>query len=79
MENHNLVRSVQSDKAIGVNFWTGAATPHFEIPTKANNPSFKRIVLDRETFVPVRVETYYLDLLNNKTSFEFGHEYTEYY
>ena len=45
----------------------------------AGNPAFRRFIFDAETMVPVRVETYVLDIELGKTEFEFHHELSEWY
>ena len=43
------------------------------------NPAFRRFIFDAETMVPVRVETYVLNIELGKTEFELHHEMAEWY
>jgi len=75
-EIHNTIRGVESGKPIGVNFWTGAVTPYSDLPAF---PCFRRFIVDAETMVPVKVETWAFDPTQENPVFEFHHEMTEYY
>lgn len=57
IEHFDLMRSVRELKTIGTSFWTGSLTTFTE-----KNPQFRRFVMDKETNLPVRVETYIFDL-----------------
>lgn len=73
-EKHNVVRSIQNDMPIGVNFWSGAMTTF-----TFTHPSFRQFVVDAQTMLPIRVETYRLDLTQEEPNFELDHELTEYF
>lgn len=64
----------EDSKPIGVNFWTGALTTYHDA-----YPSFRRFVLDAELMIPIRVETWKLDVNQQFPDFEMDHEMTEYY
>ena len=68
-------------KSIGVNHWSAAVTTYSErfVPSY---PSFRRFVLDEETMLPVKIETYSLriDAENeDDIKFELDHEMGELY
>jgi len=44
-----------------------------------NYPSFRRFVVDAETMLPVKVETYRIDVEASEPEFVLDHELTEYY
>jgi hypothetical protein len=73
-ERHNVVKSYDSDQPVGVNFWSGGVT------TYSNTfPSFRQFVVDAETMLPLRVETYTLEITAEEPEFTLDHELTEYY
>jgi len=57
-ERHNVVRSLTTNKPVLVQYWSGAMTTFVK-----NYPSFRRFVVDAETMLPVKVETYRIDIL----------------
>jgi hypothetical protein len=56
---HNQIRAINSDNAIGVNLWSGAMTPYSDYPSF---PSFRRLIIDAETMLPIKVETWAIDI-----------------
>ena len=42
-------------------------------------PSFRRFIVDVETMLPIKIETYAIDITQDDPVFEFRHELTEYY
>lgn len=73
---HNTIRALESDRAIGINLWTGAMTPYSDYPAF---PCFRRLILDAQTMLPIKVETWAIDITQDDPVFEFHHELTEYY
>lgn len=55
-EQHNVIRSFSTDKAVGVHYWTGSVTTYSQ-----TYPTFRRFVVDAETMIPLKVETYRFD------------------
>lgn len=73
-EAHNVGKSYIDNVSVGVSYWTGAMT------TFTNTyPSFRRLIVDAETMLPVKVETYRLDPNMATPQFEYDHELTSYY
>ena len=66
-----------TSKPIMVNYWSGAMTNWRG--SDYQFASFRRFVLDKETMLPKRVETYALNPNDENPSFEFHHELTELY
>jgi hypothetical protein len=52
-ENYGTVRSFDSGKPVGVQYWTGSVSTWAAI-----NPSFRVFEVDAETMVPVKAHTY---------------------
>ena len=75
-EIHNVSKSVDSGKSIGVDIWTGAMTPYADLPAY---PNFRRIIVDAETMLPVKLETWAIDIEAENPEFFLHHEFTEYY
>ena len=73
-EQYNSIRSWDSNKIIGTIFWSGAVTTY-----TTSYPSFRRFILDAETMLPVKVETYRLDPYLKDPEFVLDHELGEYY
>lgn len=80
IEEHNLLRSytnknsTEIGKPIGVNYWSGSLTTYHD-----TYPTFRRFILDAELMIPIRVETWKLDVNQNDPVFELDHEVTEFY
>jgi len=74
MEMHNTIRGFNTNKPIGINFWAGAMTTY----TFAY-PSFRRFIVDKETMLPLKVETWKFDPEAENPEFFYDHEMTEYY
>ena len=73
-EEHNVLKSYIDNISVGVSYSTAAMT------TFTNTyPSFRRLIVDAETMLPVKVETYRLDPNMPNPEFEFDHELTSYY
>ena len=53
VEQQNVVRSYSERQPVGVQFWSGAITTWTH-----SHPCFRRFIVDAETFLPLRVETY---------------------
>lgn len=70
---YGLERGFKSDAAFQSHFWTGSITT-FE----GNNPSFRVFEIDQEHMVPVKIDTYFLDIANDHT-WKHHHEFTELY
>ena len=68
---------MKSSKPIMVNYWSGAMTNWRG--SDYQFASFRRFVLDKETMLPKRVETYALNPSDENPSFNFHHELTELY
>jgi hypothetical protein len=69
-----VIRSIETDKPIGVSYWSGAMT------TYSNTyPSFRQFVVDAETMLPIRIETYTLDVELENPDFVLDHELTEFF
>lgn len=60
-ELFSSVRAQDSDRSINVNHWTAAMTTYSEKNTPAY-PSFRRFILDEATMLPVKIETWLLDI-----------------
>ena len=80
-EQHNVVRSYLKRQPVGVQFWTGAMTTY-----KYSHPCFRRFIIDAETFLPLRVETYTFNVTTANAArdeaqpqFELSHELTNYF
>jgi hypothetical protein len=74
-EMHNVIKS-QSGKSIGINIWTGATTPYSDLPAY---PNFRRIIVDAETMLPIKLESWAIDIEQENPEFYLHHEFTEYY
>lgn len=57
VEYYDTVRAIESKKAINQNIISGSATTHV-----GQNPSFRRVILDKEHLVPVEIETYFVNV-----------------
>ena len=80
-EMFSSVRAWESNKSIGVNHWSAALTTFSErmIPSY---PSFRRFILDEETMLPVKIETYSLQIdaeREEDIKFVLDHEMSELY
>jgi len=78
-EEFEVIKSIEGEKAIGVNHITSSFTPH-----QNQNPSFRVITLDVETKLPIRIETYTMDLAKANQDdanavFSFNHEFADVY
>ena len=73
-ERHNVVRSMTTDKPVAVEYWSGAMTTF-----TYSYPSFRRFVVDAETMLPVKVETWRMDVEASEPEFVLDHELTEFY
>lgn len=56
-EEMEVVRAYDDNKPVGVNFVTSSFTSY-----SGNNPSFRVVTLDVKTKLPIKIETYTLDL-----------------
>ena len=77
-EMFSTVRGNKSDRAFGVYHWSAALTTFSERQVPAL-PSFRRFILDEETLLPLKIETYSMDIANEHYEFELDHELTELY
>ena len=78
-EQFRVVRSIEDEEPIGSSHWTGAVSTYASL-----NPSFRKITIDKKTKLPVKIETYILDLdkytkEEDDAQFVLSHEFTEYY
>lgn len=73
-EEHNGIRAINSDKSVGLNFWTGSMTTF-----SFKYPSFRRFIVDADTMVPLKIETYKMEVDAADPEFYLDHEMTEYY
>lgn len=78
-EEFEVVRSFEDNKPIGVNHATSSVTTFV-----GNNPSFRAITIDVETKLPIRIETYTVNLAkanqdDEYAKFMFHHELTHEY
>ena len=73
-ERHNTIRAINTDNPVGINFWSGALTTY-----TAGYPSFRRFVVDAATMLPIRVETYRMDVEADEPEFVFDHDVAEKY
>jgi len=55
-------------------YWTGAASTYTEL-----YPTFRRFIVDEQTMLPIKVETYLLNITQENPDFELDHEMTQYY
>ena len=60
-EMFSNVRAWKSNRSISVNHWSAAMTTYSE-RLKPAFPSFRRFLLDEETMLPVKIETWILDI-----------------
>lgn len=58
-EMHNTVKSMKTGKSVGVHIWTGALTPYSALPAY---PNFRKIIVDAETMLPLKLETWFIDI-----------------
>lgn len=72
------MRAMGSDKSIHVNHWTASMTTYSEKNTPAY-PSFRRFIVDEATMLPVKIETYIMDIEKEDPEFVLNHELTELY
>ena len=56
-EQHNVVKQFSDGRPVGVQYWTGSATSHYQV-----NPSFRVFEVDSDTMLPVKIHTYIIDL-----------------
>lgn len=77
-EMFSNIRAWESNRSIGVNHWTAALTTYSEKLVPAY-PSFRRFIVDAETFLPVEIETYVMYINEDEPEFKFSHELTELY
>ena len=73
-EYYSVTRSNLSSKAVGVEYWTGSVSTWTAI-----NPSFRVFLVDPETMLPVKVQTYYFDIKESSPEWKYGHELTDLY
>lgn len=66
--------SLSTGKPVHAHFTTGALTTYIK-----SYPSFRRFIVDAETMLPVKIETYRFDPYAAEPEFLFDHELTEYY
>ena len=52
-------------------------TPHAEKYPQL--PSFRRFIIDAETMLPIKIETWAIDITQDDPVFELHHELTEHY
>lgn len=69
-----MIKSWNENKSVGLNFWSGAMTTYSD-----GYPSFRRFILDAETMLPLKAETWRLDVLAEDPDFVMDHETTSYY
>ena len=72
------VRAWESNRSIGVNHWSAAMTT-FSEKLKPAFPSFRRFILDEETMLPVKIETWILDINKKNPEFFLHHEMGDLY
>ena len=77
-EMYSSVRAFDSNRSVHVNHWTAAITTYSEKNTPAY-PSFRRFIVDEETMLPVKIETYIMDIYAEDPTFKLSHELTEFY
>lgn len=77
-EMFSSVRAWESNRSINVNHWSGAITTYSERHMPAF-PSFRRFILDEETMLPIKIETYSMDITVDDPEFILDHELTELY
>lgn len=77
-EMFSSVRAFESKKSIGVHHWTGSITTFSERQVPAY-PSFRNFILDEETMLPIKIETYSMNITREVPEFELDHELTELY
>lgn len=73
-EFHNIARSIENDKPIGISYWTSSVTPYFEV-----NPSFRVFEVDKETMLPLKVHTYVLYINETEPQWQHSHEISQIY
>jgi len=73
-ENYGIMRSFETDKPVGVNYWTGSVTTF-----SSANPSFRVFEVDAETLLPVRVHTYVFNVNEPNPKWSLDHELTSFY
>ena len=73
-ERHNVIRGINSDLPVGVEYWSGAMTTY-----TYSYPSFRRFIVDAETMLPIKVETWRVDVEAQNPEFILDHELTDYY
>lgn len=56
-EQYSTTRSVEKDKAVGIQYGTGSICPN-----SGNNPTFRIYDVDEETMLPIRVHSYIFTL-----------------
>ena len=61
MEHFNVVKSIDDNKNIGINFICGSATTQTDM-----NPGFTVVEIDEEFMIPTNFKTYYFDLVEAK-------------
>ena len=77
-EAFNVVKSIKSDKNIGINFIGGSVTPYTD-----KHPSFTVVEFDQETLIPVNFKTYFMNLTKaneqDKMEWELFHDFKQTY
>lgn len=73
-ERMSVDASISTGKPVHINLTTGALTTF----TQAY-PSFRKYIVDKQTMLPLKVETWTLDPNAEYPSFELNHELTDYY
>ena len=73
-EEHNVIKSWTNNKSVGLNFWSGAMTTYSD-----SYPSFRRFIIDAKTMLPIKIETYRMDVEAAEPEFVLDHELTSYY
>jgi len=66
--------SISTGKPVRINISSGALTTF-----SSAYPSFRRFIVDKETMLPMQIETYTLDPEAENPEFVFNHELTEWY
>jgi len=73
-EEHNVIKSWEDNQTVGLHLWSGAMTTY-----SSAYPSFRRMIVDAQTMLPLQIETWRLDVLAENPDFVMDHEMTTYY
>lgn len=74
IESFGTIRGFNDSLPIGTHIWTGSVSTWVQV-----NPSFRMIVVDEQTMLPVKINTYSMNIRDANPEWKYDHELTEFY